>query len=463
MVNKTRIANKLNRAKELIDHALVTLYEEDSVEPPIEPPPVERPDDPEEPPVEPPVEPPIEPPTGNYAEWRSWDIANAPAFPDRPQPFVMVGENDDPNELARLHYQLNPDDLWVRLVISGRNPHKLRVGGKYGIHRDGKPISVWIDGDIESEVQGIEVDSYGGTFVSELVVDDCAVRKSKGAKAPIEDRAASGNWWFRKFRPRQNYEEAVEHLNYEGAKWGIKPSDGIEQLVVVDSPRVIDPLLGTYPKFWEHYAYLTGVKRYWFVRTDMSGGNRTGFQSNTPRSGGGQWPWEAGDVSVTVDCNIEVGYQWSHSDGGGALTDWEQAAGSVGLFAGNTIRTRYGGITIAHQPGNASQYDAYPLPHNLADADGFVHQGEWWLLDNKIVITEGSRSAISVSSCRKATIAGNEIDHQGGNALPIIIDSGFSIKIGAPRCDPATITIDQPGITVGTYKDGDYVPHPSFN
>lgn len=401
--------------------------------------------------------------TGNYSEWRSWDLATHPNFPERPRDVLTVREDDDPNVIARVFYKNNPDTEWVGLKFVGRNDYQLRVGGKYGIHRNGRPISVWVEGDADAEVQGIEVDGYGGTFVKNLVVDDLAVRKRKGAKACVEDRMASGKWWFRKWRPRQNVYEAKARTNYNGAKWALKPSDGVEQLVVVDSPRVIDPLLSAYPMWWEHYGYFTGVRRYWLVNSDISGGNRTGEQSNTPRAGNEEkWPWIAGDVSVVIDCNIEVGLEWDHDDGGSALTEWEQAVGSKGLFAGNTIKTRYGGISIAHQPGNAEQYDEYPLPHNLADEDGFVHLGEWWILDNKIHITEGTRGAISISSCRKATVAGNDIIHDGGNSLPIVVDGGFAIKSGAPRCDSGTIMIDQPGIDIGTYINGDYVIHSAY-
>ena len=449
---RARIARASRRLSRDVDRLLefTRVDERETTQPVREP--VREPD-----PVRPePVDP---PPSGWDGQIPRW--AEIPRFPAPPDEYISVLPTEDPNLVTRAYFERNPDRSAVRLRIRGINPNQIRAGGKYGIHREGRPVSVFLEGnDPDAEVQGIEVDSYGGTFVENLYVDDLAVRKRAGTKSPVEDRTASGNWWFRKFRPRQNVTEAVQGTNYNGAKWGMKPSDGVEQLVVVDSPRVIDPVLREYPKWWEHYCYLTGCRKYYFSKTDLSGCNRTGFQSNTPRAG--DWPWIAPEVDVVRDCLIEVGLEWNHNDGGSAITRWEQALGGNSWISHNTIKTRYGGISIAHQPPNAAQYDQYPTPHNLADDEGYTQQGYTFIINNSIWITEGTRNAISISSCRGAWIEGNSIRHDGGNGTPIVVDGGFAIKNSAPRCDPATIHINQPGITVGTYQDGSYVPHPAY-
>lgn len=398
--------------------------------------------------------------------WRSWAPTRRPPWPSDDGGWrITVGPNDDPNALARMLFQDRPEVDTVTLNIHGVNPHTVRIGMKNGIYRDGNlPFSVFLRGSADSEIQGIDIGDTRGYCVN-LVVDDLAVRKPSGFKACIEDDGASGTWWLRKFRPRQNAEQARIYLeglpgdhNYGGAKWAIKPSDGVKRIVAVDCPRVKDPELGIYPQWWEHYGYLTAVKRYFFDNVDMSGGNRTGMQDNTPRAYDGQaWPWVECEEAVVINCHMEVGTMWSMNSGGKALTSWQMAAGSIGIYAGNTIVSKYGGIGLAYQPVDADQYKDWPTPHNFGDRDGFVHKGDWFILDNDIHVTEGGRSALSINGAHHAVVAGNKITHNGTGPL-IVVDSKTSLKNGAPRCLKTAIHIDQPGYDVMTYDGNTYVP-----
>ena len=368
----------------------------------------------------------------------------------------------------RYYYKTNRvgAEEWVDVEIRGGGHGPVDIGLKDAAHNDGLPLNVrlWTQDPGAAEIDGLCWGNYGGTFVASLVVENLDVRKAPGQRAAVSDisfngESCAGNVWLRSLRPLQNVAEALAGENYEGLKWGYKPSDGSDLLVISGSRHGVDSMLGEPTRIWEHPIYETGSKRIFIEDNDLRGGNRTPAQCNTPRAAvsPAPWPQVSPDTVVIRGNRCSTGLLWGHSDGG-AMIVWE-SSGLV-LIEENDVVSEYGGIAIGHQPTSAAQYHSkgYPYPHNFqVSPEGHTHK-EVIVRNNKVHILPGSsRAGISVSSALKATIEGNEILHEGSGP-DYVIDGGFAAKSGAPRC--TDVLIDAPADQVETYDpiSGKYVP-----
>lgn len=375
-------------------------------------------DEPDEPP----------PPTFGLPEWY-YD----PGMPETKEAHnVVVDPDEDPTKVIRAFYKDNdvgPSE-WVSALIHEVNPHSLIVGAKDGVHNNGRPIRLEVLGNAASaELQGIQVGSDHGTFVEDLVIDDVSLRNPKFWKAPLWDSGPSGNWWISDCRFYQNLEDSQTGANYDGGKWAIKPDLSPRSFYMADCPESIDPITGNRARWFEHNLYASGIGALFVLRNQLLGANRTAMQSRTPNAKG--HPKVISGPCFIVGNTCEAGFDHDYKNGGSAITLWESREGT--LIANNVIRSKYGGIAIAHQPQSQPQYAAYPEPHNLALPSGHTHSRPY-VLNNEIDTTEGDRSCIEVSSALSAEVFGNECKHH--SAYPLTVNSGFAMRNGAPKCGP---------------------------
>ena len=408
-----------------------------------EPPDPEPPDPPR---PEPPR--PVPPPSGGGLE--------PPPTPDIPQAHRMeVGQGVNINEAVRAYYESATvgADEWIDVLVHGDGHGGLNLGGKYKVHNGGKPLNLYVrcESPGSALLDGHKIENYGGTYVAGHVCQGLDVRKAKYERAAVSDTGASGQLWYLDMRPMQNVAEALAGINYMGGKWGFKPSDGQEDLVIMGTRYGQDDEIGRLTRWWEHPLYETGARRIYVIGNELRGGNRTPGQFNTPRAG--TWPQVSPEVVVIRGNYMETGSQWDHNDGG-SLIVWE--SNGIVVIEDNDITSRYGGIKIGHQPEDADQYDDWPTPHNFqVSTEGHVHR-KAIVRNNAVRITEGSRTGIGVDSCLDALVEGNTVIHEGGGP-EFIIDGGFAAKRGAPRCKKVVHDFANPM----TYDrvNGGYVPY----
>jgi hypothetical protein len=431
--------NSARLAREDYREALEALREPEEPTRPVDPEPEPEPE------VRPPSRPtrPLPPPSDREPR------LEPPATPDFPQSFQLtVSQGQNINESLRSFYKDNRvgADEWVGVTVEGEGHGGLNLGGKYQVHNDGKPLNVYVRARESggAMIDGHKIEEYGGTFVAQI-------RKAKYERAAISDTGASGTVWYLDLRPLQNVEEAKASKNYEGGKWGFKPSDGHDTLVIRGTRYGRDEELGRPTRWFEHPVYETAARRIYVIDNQLKGGNRTPIQCNTPRAG--TWPQVSPEVVVIRGNDCETGAQWDHNDGG-AMIVWE--SNGIVVIEDNTIVSRYGGIKIGHQPVEAKQYDDWPVPHNFqVSPQGHVHR-EAVVRNNRVTITEGTRTAIGIDSCLKARVSGNVVDHQGGGPT-YIVDGAFAYKGGAPKC--AAVEHDGEGILTYDPVSKNYVPY----
>jgi hypothetical protein len=359
------------------------------------------------------------------------------------------------NESIRDYYEQHSvgADEWLDVLVHGDGHGDLNIGGKYKIHNGGKPLHIYVrcESPGSALIDGHKIEGYGGTYVAGHVCQGLDVRKAPYERAAISDTAASGQVWYLDLRPLQNVEEALAGINYMGGKWGFKPSDGQEDLVIMGTRYGRDDKIGRPTRWWEHPLYETGARRIYVIDNELRGGNRTPGQFNTPRAG--TWPQVSPEIVVIRGNRMETGEQWDHDDGG-SLIVWE-SNGQV-VIEDNMITSRYGGIMLGHQPEDADQYSAWPTPHNFqVSPKGHVHR-KAIVRNNRITITEGSRAAVGIDSCLDATVTGNTVTHESGGP-EFIVDGEFAAKRGAPLCASVVHDFDNP-LTYDR-ESGDYVPY----
>lgn len=115
------------------------------------------------------------PSRGSY-DWREMAVAQRPEFPKHATPTLLVG-GENPNTVARNFLKANPGSEWVTLSFIGVNPYQVRIGGKYEIHNEGRPIKVWVRGD--SRRAG-------------MAAKDSEVQDTSGSRSTGGEKAAQG-------------------------------------------------------------------------------------------------------------------------------------------------------------------------------------------------------------------------------------------------------------------------------
>lgn len=368
----------------------------------------------------------------------SSDLIPRPAVVE-PDPDVVVKPGQSIEQVIR-----DARGAFVFTVgIDGVFSEAVHINKEYGAHWGGDDMRINLVGvSDDAEIRGLSWHSYGGNTVKSLGVYGVAVRNSQITRAPIWSEAYIEQLTLSRVPLYIRADPSGDY--YEGAKWGIKISDGCGRFIASRCPRGQDPMHGVPTRYYEHWAYITSVLEAYVMDCDMSGANRTGFMARTPGLDGFLWP----TGPYLIDGNIvrDHGKDWSVHNGGSAITVWE-SRGLLQITNNQVTNSRYGCCMIAQQPADQNPF--------TVDSAGHVHE-HVVIENNTFDNSSGDRMGLSCSSVVDLRVANNSVTPPDGSSWDMIVDDKWSYDQGAPPCDIVDIDL-KAGTWDGT-KLVDYAP-----